>query len=177
MSRSLQDQLVQAGLATKDQTHKGGGRGKKPRKPQRSSGRGKRKDGGADSAPQQATQPSDGRPPEAAKSKRQQKREHRERLARVVKEHEQPRQKGEVPYRFTRGRHIKETWVSAAEQRALARGEAALVAADRRYALVPAASIAAIRAVDPNAVLVFIEQGEGDRDIEYGPPVPDDMMW
>ena len=176
MSRSLQDQLVDAGLASHDQGRlkRGGKKGARD-KPRRKKGA---RRGGAASA-DSATQPAKAGAASTAapKSKRQQKREHQERVANVVAEHARERAQGEVPYRFTRGRHVKETWVSREERLALASGQLALVAAGRRYALVPMDSVASIREVDPNAVLVCNDPDAGDRDVEYGPAVPDDLSW
>lgn len=171
MAQSLQDQLVQAGLATKEQA-----RGRRRGKPPRDDGRGtgqqqKRAPTRSKDAPKAGSGSADPAP-----SKRQQKRAMAERVAAVVASHGLPRARGEVPYRFTRGRRIKETWVSRSEQGALARGELALVASGGRYALIPPERVADVRAIDPHAVLVFLEAGEPDAGEEEH-PVPDDLVW
>lgn len=213
MSRSLQDQLVEAGLAQPGQAgeRKGkaqgrkaqGGKpqGRKPqgRKPQGHKPRGRKATESQRSADTDRRTP-DQRPAAAAeppasaapssqagaggaatgeagtKSKRQIKRERMEQVAQVTSAHALSRAQGEVPYRYTRGDRIKETWVSEAERKALATGEIALVAQRGRNALIPAEHVDKVRAIDPYAVLICVD-ANADDEYEYGPPVPDDLIW
>lgn len=175
MSQSLQDQLVQAGLARPGQA------GKRDRK---------RKPGGGKPATasrrQQGQREADTKPGttphaepaagKAPKSKRQLKRERIEAVTQVISAHALPRAQGEVPYRYTRGERIKETWVSEGERKALAAGQIALIAQRGRNALIPAERVDEVRAIDPHAVLICVQTG-ADDEYEYGPPVPDDLIW
>ena len=214
MSRSLQDQLVDAGLAQpgqagkreqkrkpqkkKAQEKKAQGKkppGKKARgqqvqgeKPRGRGSPGRKQDAGPDrrrpgqdSAATTEASAAGGTGGAAtgnagAKSNRQIKRERMAKVAQVTSAHALPRAQGEVPYRYTRGDRIKETWVSEAERKALAAGEIALVAQRGRNALIPAEHVNEVRAVDPHAVLICVE-ANADDEYEYGPPVPDDLIW
>ncbi|MDZ7747793.1 MAG: DUF2058 family protein [Halofilum sp. (in: g-proteobacteria)] len=101
-------------------------------------------------------------------------------LRQVVKAQRLPRADGDVPYRFTSGRRVKEITVTGAQQRQLARGEAGIVNVEGRYDVVPAAALEAIRALDPKAVVVLNTpaSAEADADDPYADhPVPDDLTW
>jgi len=187
MSQSLRDQLVQAGLASEEQAepkrNKGAAKGQKKnagrrhgraKPPRAASKRGTQPDPRTSGEPSATA--SAGEPAESKASKRQRKREAAAAVAAIVAEHGRKRATGEVPYRFSRGGQIKETWVSRDEHNALARGELALIGSQGRYALLPAEHVPAVRAVNPPAVLAVAEAG-GTSDEEYGPPVPDDLIW
>lgn len=187
MSQSLREQLVQAGLATEEQAapkrNKAAAKGHKKsagrRRGSAKTAQAKGKRGApspAQSAGERAATAPAGEAAESKASKRQRKREAAAAVAAIVAEHGRKRATGEVPYRFSRGRQIKETWVSQDEHGALARGELALIGSQGRYALLPAEHVPAVRAVNPSAVLAFAEAGS-TSDEEYGPPVPDDLIW
>lgn len=191
MANSLQDQLVAAGLAEPGQARKRGrGRkdpaaGGKPRA--KGKGKGKRgsrargRDGGRDGAadtpargegadtatPATASAPRGGRATIA-------------RLRQLVAAHRLPRKDADVPYRFTSGQRIKEITVTREQRARLARGEAAIVNVQGRYDVVPAAAVAAIRALDGGAVAMLndpAEPGDGGDDPCADRPVPDDLTW
>lgn len=179
MTRSLQEQLLEAGLATEDQQRKprGGGR-HRSRKPDN----GKRKGSGAGRSSGNASKQPSAREQQrrAERAARQRRREDASRIAEIVDAEQLERGQAEVPYRFTRGRRIKETWVTRREQGRLARGEIALVASRGRYALVPVAAVPRIREIDADAVLVLADpdnDGPPDEEAASGHPVPDDLMW
>jgi len=181
MSKSLQEQLVQAGLASTEQAERKPRQGKKRHKGHRGKSARKKHSKPGHNTGANATQ---ARAPEHAPdaagrepvSNRQRKRERAAQVEAVIAAHGLQRAQGEVPYRFARGGRIKETWVSPAERDALARGDVALIGLRGRYALLPIEHVGKVREINPAAVLVAIEPGSGDAS-EDDHPVPDDLVW
>lgn len=177
MSKSLQEQLVQAGLASTEQAERKPRQGKKRHKGHRGKSARKKHSTpgtttGTNATPAHAPDTA-GREPV---SNRQRKRERAAQVEAVIAAHGLQRAQSEVPYRFARGGRIKETWVSPAERDALARGEVALIGLRGRYALLPIEHVGKVREINPAAVLVAIEPGSGDAS-EDDHPVPDDLVW
>lgn len=192
MSNSLQDQLVQAGLADPDQARKrgrddarkGAGRGDRKGKPggkgQARGGQAKKRAGGEDPkrGPRRGGRAgADAAPPQSA-------RERTARLRQLVKANRLDRTGADIPYRFTAGRRIKEITVTADQQGRLARGETGIVNVQGHYDVVPAAIIDEVRALDDKAVVLLNAPDEragtdtGDAGDPYADrPVPDDLTW
>lgn len=193
MSSSLQEQLVQAGLADQesldrsrqDGRHRSGGKrggGKrggsgKGRQPAKKSAeeKGKR---GARPAPTQAGTTENGAP---AASRQPTAEEKADRLRQMIRANRIDRAYARVPYRFTQGARVREIAVTGTQQGRIARGELAVVSDGERNELVPAKVARRIRGIDPAAVLVLnsgddpgYEAGE-DPYADYR--VPDDLMW
>jgi uncharacterized protein YaiL (DUF2058 family) len=154
MGNSLQEQLIQAGLAESDQVRDQ----RKKKAPKKK--KGKPKGGGRAASPQKGqhkpTQ-GDGDSAEAAPPKNE--RERIARLRRVVAKHRLPRSNADTPYRFTLGQRIKEIAVTAEQQRQLARGEAGIVNVQGRFDVLPAEAVGQVRNLDPAVVVVLNNPG------------------
>ncbi|WP_070988891.1 DUF2058 domain-containing protein [Halofilum ochraceum] len=180
MSKSLEDQFKELGLANEKQVRKAR-QGKKKKKGNRKPTRSEA------AAPEPETESAKRERAEKAErdrrleSERQAERQAKETAARVrqiAQTNRVEREKGDVAYHFTYGSRIKELWLSKAQHRRLAEGEIGLVAVGDRYELVSKATAERIREIDAAAVLV-LNSGSGDSgDDPYADfPVPDDLMW
>lgn len=189
MSSSLQEQLVQAGLADEEslnRSRQGGrrhsgnrrGRGKKQgggkarrSGQQRAGDKGKR--AAAPTKTEEQTAPAPHRQPTAG--------EKADRLRQMIRANRIDRAYAGVPYRFTQGSRVREIAVTGTQQGRIARGELAVVSDGERCEIVPAKVARRVRGIDPEAVLVLNagdERGEdGDDDPYAGYRVPDDLMW
>mgnify|MGYP000736431084 CR=1 FL=1 len=180
MSSSLQEQLVQAGLAEEERSNKA-----RKRRKNRTAGRTKAREassgqpankraGAAGGAERPAPDKAGPRPERTAE-------EQADRLRQIIRANRIDRTYAGVPYRFTRGSSIREIAVTGTQQARIARGELAVVSDGERCELVPAKTARRIRGSDPQAVLVLNsghERPAGDADDPYADyPVPDDLMW
>lgn len=194
MSSSLQEQLVNAGLADEDslnrsrqgRRHRSGGkrgRGKKP------GGGGKARDSARQAASEKAHR-------EAATPKNAEKaaekaappperqptaEEKADRLRQMIRANRIDRAYAGVPYRFTQGSRVREVAVTGTQQGRIARGELAIVSDGERVEIVPAKVARRLRGIDPAAILV-LNSGDERRDAADDDPyaayrVPDDLMW
>lgn len=194
MSSSLQEQLVQAGLADKEsltrsrqggQRRAGGKRAggkkhggeRKARQPGPRSASGKGNGGAAqpktEAKPEAKTASAPERQPTAA--------EKTDRLRQIIRANRIDRAYAGVPYRFTEGARVREIAVTGTQQGRIARGELAVVSDGQRCELVPAKVARRVRGIDPGAVLV-LNSGDGRDEPAGDDPyadyrVPDDLMW
>lgn len=180
MSKSLEDQFKELGLANEKQVRKarqGKKKKKGNRKPKRSEA----------AAPEPETESAQRERAEKAErdrrleSERQAERQAKETAARVrqiAETNRVEREKGDVAYHFTYGSRIKELWLSKAQHRRLAAGEIGLVAVGDGYELVSKATAERICEIDAAAVLVLNSGSDDSGDDPYADfPVPDDLMW
>jgi len=181
MADSLQDQLKQLGLADEKQARKARQNNKKnkPRKPSRR-GQSTPDPRAAEARQARAEKAERDRQTESRHQARRRAKETAARIRQIVETNRVTREQGEVVYRFTRGRKIKEVWLSQDQHRRLADGELALVSAGQTYDLVPKATAGRIQDIDDKAVLVLNQPADeaAQGDDPYADfPVPDDLMW
>lgn len=189
MSTSLQEQLIQAGLADEESLNRSsqgrkrgadkgkGGRGKgggrKPRQSPRAPAEGGPEQPAAAAKPRREPEPAAQRPPTAEQTA--------DRLGQMIRANRIDRAYATVPYRFTQGSRIRELAVTGTQQARIARGEMGVVSDGARCELVPAKVARRIRAIDREAVLVLNtgdDRKTGDSDDPYAEyHVPDDLMW
>lgn len=180
MSKSLEDQFKELGLANEKQVRKAR-QGKKKKKGNRKPAQQQNAapDAGAEAAERERAEKAER--DRRLESERQAQRRAKETAARVrqiVETNRVEREDGDQPYRFTRGNRIKEVWLSRAQHRRLADGELALVALGDGYGLVSKTTAERIREIDPEAVLVLNTANPESGDDPYADfPVPDDLMW
>ncbi len=189
MSSSLQEQLVQAGLADEESLNRSrqGGRRRSGGK----RGGGKKQGGGkarqsgqqatgdkgtrtaAPPKPEQETAPAPQRQPTAE--------EKADRLRQIIRANRIDRAYAGVPYRFTQGSQVREIAVTGTQQGRIARGELAVVSDGERCEIVPAKVARRVRGIAPAAVLVLNSGDEHRHDAGDDPyadyRVPDDLMW
>ena len=179
MSNSLQDQLKQLGLADEKQARKAR-QDKKKRKGSKPSRRQPAApDPRAETAQRERAEKAErDRKIESKREARRRAKETAARVRQIVETNRVERGEGELVYRFTRGRKIKEVWLSKDHHRRLADGEVALVTFGEGYELVPNKTAERIREIDEKAVLV---QNTGSTESDDDPyadfPVPDDLVW
>ena len=194
MSSSLQEQLVQAGLANEESANRSrqGGRhragGKRGGGKKQGSGRKARQSGqqaAADKANHDAAPPTprEKKEEQAAPAPERQPtaEEKADRLRQMIRANRIDRAYAGVPYRFTQGSRVREIAVTGTQQGRIARGELAVVSDGERNELVPAKVARRVRGIDPAAVLVLNsanERGDDTGDDPYADyRVPDDLMW
>lgn len=178
MGNSLQDQLLKAGLVDEQRV-----------KQARSSKRKKGKQTGGKVRPGDEDRR---RTQEAAAEKARRdselNRQHREEAQRKAEANELrqlihtnriPRSDGDVAFSFLHGNSIKRLYVTADQQRKLAKGNLAVVCQDTGYELLLPDVAERVRTRDERLVVVLNKPGnDGDGDDEYSDyKVPDDLMW
>ena len=182
MAKSLQEQLLKAGLIQQKQLQKSQSEKRKQQRVQQHS-----KAGVVDDSK------------EAARLALAEKAERDRALARVQNEAQQakaiaaqirqiitmnrlPRSQGDVPYHFVDNTKIKTLYVDTATVNFLSRGQLAIVRLDGHYELVPQAAAVKIQARDAASVIVCNDRqaptaGETEDDPYAAFTVPDDLMW
>jgi uncharacterized protein YaiL (DUF2058 family) len=178
VGRSLQDQLLKAGLVTEQQA-----------KQVRSSKRKKSKQGGGKSKPvAEARKQMQSAAVEKARRDRELNRRLQEEARRKAQENELrqlihtnriPRGEGDVPYSFLDRGNVKRIYVTADQQRRLAKGRLAIVRQDTGYELVLPEIAERIRDRDSSLIVLLNRPGDDrDEDDAYADyKVPDDLIW
>ncbi len=180
MSKSLEDQFKQLGLADEKQVRKARqGKKKKKGSPKPSRREQAAPDPQAEAAQRERAEKAErDRQLELERQARRREKETAERVRQIVATNRVEREEGDVPYRFTRDGKIKEIWLSKAQHGRLAGGEIALVTFGESYELVAKSTAERIREIDAEAVLVLNTGGPDSDDDPYADfPVPDDLMW
>ena len=183
MSRSLKEQLLAAGLATKKQA-KQADHAKRQQKTQQK----KKKSGStakvmtpADMAREAAerTAERDRKLNEKREAQRK-KRELAAQIRQLIESNRLERKDAELPYRFKVSNKIEKIYVNEAMQRALARGELGIVRLANAFEVVPADTARKVSERDPGALVQLLEPST--KDVDPDDPyadfqVPDDLMW
>jgi len=181
MSKSLQDQLIAAGLVDKKRAAAIDREARKQKRQSRKQGK---------RAPQEdeaARRAREARAEKAAhdrelERKRQEKAERKALAAQVrqlVLTHRVDRRDAEIAHRFVHGGKVKQIYVNASQHRELAQGKLLVVRSAGKYDLVPPVAADKIRERDASAVIdaAAAAQGEDRQDGYEGFEVPDDLMW
>ncbi|MCG8611011.1 MAG: DUF2058 domain-containing protein [Pseudomonadales bacterium] len=91
------------------------------------------------------------------------------------------RNDGEVGYQFTDGSKIKKIYVTEAQQNALAKGQIAIARLEDLYELIPKGAAEKISQRNADAIVLLNQQDsqeEVDEDDPYADyQIPDDLMW
>lgn len=191
MSMSLRDQLLAAGLGTKQQAKKARDEEHRNRHRQQHQ-QGRPQAGGPLAAGRPAAPRVDAaklaRDQELERKKRE-KAERKERAAQVrqlVEQHALPRLETDDFYNFVHDGRIARIAVDAPRRAGLVSGALAVVRTHGQYFVVPAEALARIRERDPRAVVSHhgstpppgAPEGAADPDDAYAKfKVPDDLMW
>jgi uncharacterized protein YaiL (DUF2058 family) len=179
MANSLQDQLLNTGLASEEQLQQALDAKKRPRnkaknKPRRSPLKTVSKQPKAAKPIEPPKKPKN--PPsdlaqfykkrtkfekntreEAARKQREAKllrKENMRKIRKVVLENIQNTENAEIRYNFIVGSNIKYIHVTEAQQTALSAGELAITFLGRRRCLIPISIIDAIRAIEPSTLII-----------------------
>ncbi|MCU0977276.1 MAG: DUF2058 domain-containing protein [Steroidobacteraceae bacterium] len=180
MSDSLREQLLKAGLVSRQQAAQA--------ERQQHRQRHQPKPGGKRPATAEPPRPADAA--QAAKAARDRElnkeREARARaravaaeIKQLIDQHALPRPEGDDYYNFVAGRKIRRVAVNADLLERLGRGDIAIVRHEGRSALVPAEIAARIRERDERAVITFKAEPEpvAEDDPYKDFVVPDDLRW
>jgi uncharacterized protein YaiL (DUF2058 family) len=179
VGNSLQDQLLKAGLVSKQKA-------KQTRTQKRKK---KKQAGGSDQAAEENRRRSQQAAAEKAKRDRELNRRREEEARRRAEEnelrqlihaHRIGRRDGEVPYNFQDGDSLKRIYVTSEQQTGLAQGRLALVRQDKVYEVIPSEIAERVVVRRPEIVLVLNRPGEdeGEEGEEYAEHrIPDDLMW
>jgi len=181
MSLSLRDQLLKAGLVTEKQAQQAE---RQQARQQYQQPRSKKQPAGPTPqqiAAQKAQAEKTARDAELNRRK-QEKVERKARFAQIrqlVEQHQVPRVESDDFYNFVDGTRIRRVPVNPELRARLIRGELAIVRNEGRYAFVPAAIAADVRARVERAVIHHNQPKSDDAgDDPYKDyVVPDDLMW
>jgi uncharacterized protein len=178
MGRSLQDQLRDSGLVSKQQAKQA--RSSKRKHTKQSSGKGTTGDEARRRAQQAAAEKArrDSELNRRLQEEAKRKAEANE-LRQLIHQNRVPRGEGDVAYSFLDEGSVKRIYVTAEQQRKLAKGHLAVVRQDTGYELVLLEIAERIRLRSPHLIVLLndaAEEAEGDN--AYADfKVPDDLMW
>ncbi|MCV6626283.1 MAG: DUF2058 domain-containing protein [Cellvibrionaceae bacterium] len=179
MSKSLQDQLLGAGLIDKK---KAKAIGKEKRKQAKQTPKGHKTEDEIKQAAKQKLAEKAERD-RAMNLERQKEADAKAILAQIkqlIDTNKISRAGGEIAYSFTHGKAIKKFYVNETLQSQLSRGQIAIVAFGEGYELVPQPVAEKIAQRDESLVVVQNERSSDgpDEDDPYADyPIPDDLMW
>lgn len=179
MANSLQDQLLKAGLVSKQQAKQNRSSKKKTKKRQ----------GGVDQEAQARKRALAEQQRKKAEQDRELNRKHAEEararaqaeeLRQLIHAHRLTREGADIAFNFTDGGKLKRLYVNAEQQKGLIAGRLAVVRQDTFFELVP--KDIAERVAERNAALVLVlnkpDETKADEEDEYADyQVPDDLMW
>lgn len=182
MAGSLQDQLLQAGLADKDKARKLDKEKRKQAKVARRSGvelLDENKEAAKRTLAEQAAR--DRELNRALNSKAQRKAINAQ-IKQLIDNNKLARGRGDIGFNFTDGKKVKKLYVNALEQKQLAAGILAIVKQGDQYEMLPRPVADKIAERDPSRIIDCTEsedQGltEEEKDWYKDYEIPDDLMW
>jgi uncharacterized protein YaiL (DUF2058 family) len=177
MASSLQDQLLKSGLVNEQQLKQ---TQTKKRKQKRAGG-GRSAEAAQRSAEAQQAAADKRRRDQELNLRREEERRRKAELValwQLVHDNRISRDRGDVAYNFADGSALKRIYVSAAQQKAIAGGELALVRHENFYELVRPEVAERVEQTDPATLVVWNRPQAADADDPYADfQVPDDLMW
>ncbi|AHE97808.1 DUF2058 domain-containing protein [Thioalkalivibrio paradoxus] len=183
MAGSLKDQLLKAGIASKQQAKQAEldkRRKQKQKQGRRAPDQDERERAAAIEAARVAKREKDRQLNEQRKQEQAQRALQAE-IRQLAEQHRiDPPENADLRYHFVWKNKVRSLWVDADLRAQLSDGRLVLVAVDQAFLLVPAAIAERIRHRDPNAV-VQPDAGSADGTSGDDPyadyPVPDDLHW
>ena len=184
MAKSLQEQLLAAGLADEKKARQVRDEQRKAKKQQ------KQKKASAPSEAEERRQRAQQAQAEKAERDREINRQRqvdaerkaiRAQVRQIVQQHGVDRGNGDVAYNFVLDRKVKKIYVTAELSDQLARGRLGIVGLDDAFHLLPAVVIEKIRQRDTETPVVLAQPDNADTPDEDDPyadyQIPDDLMW
>ena len=179
MAKSFGDQLLKAGLVSRDQLNKA----KKSKHKQQ-----KQKKKQAGEVVNEASKSARRLAEEKAARDRELNRQRKETLERkavqaqirqLVEMNRLPRDDGETGYNFQDGKVIRKIFVTQAVRDKLGRGLLSIVRLDDGYEVIPSVVAEKIKLRDESCVIsgASTQAENGDEDLYADYKVPDDLMW
>lgn len=179
MGKSLRDQLLEQGLASKQKAREVSARKRKERR----TGQGAHTED----------------PEGIAAARAEAERAHREKIERdralnrareerkaavarraqlldVLNAHAQNEERAEIPFHFVLGSRVKRLYVTEGQQAALARNRSAIITFEGRHYLVDADLVERLRGIDPE-ITVFFASRDDDDPAYAEHPIPEDLIW
>lgn len=180
MAISLQEQLLKAGVASKQQAKQA--KQDKRKQAKQNKGAAQADDSAAQQAARDAARQAKQEKDRELNRQRQQEQARKAALAEVrqlLQQHAvNPPRDGETRYNFVHENKVKSLWINQALLNQLARAQLLIVFFDERYQLVPAEIAERIAERLPEAVLPRPQQDTPDEDDPYADyQIPDDLMW
>ena len=178
MSQSLQEQLLKAGLITKDKANKASkekhqNRPKGKKAPQLTESQRLARDAAARDAAR-------ARRINLERAESSRKKDLAAQVDQLIREHKLDRTGGEIAYKFTQGSVIRQIMVTQALQEKVVSGQLAIVSLDKRFELVPEQVARRIEERVAGTVVLLNPRQPHTADAEdpYADyKVPDDLMW
>lgn len=180
MAGSLQDQLLKAGVANKQQAKKATIDKRKQKKQAPKQAESERQDRLDAIEAQRKEKAERDRALNEARKAEQDKRAIDAQVKQLVERHQvRPSQKAETRYQFVDGSTVKSIWIDDSMLPTLARAQLRVVRFGDQYALVPSIVAEKIEARRPDVVIALSsDQQSSDEDDPYAEYViPDDLMW
>jgi uncharacterized protein YaiL (DUF2058 family) len=178
MSQSLQEQLLKAGLISKDRAnkvkkekHQNRQKGKKA-PPVSESRRLAREAAARDAARARAIN--------LERDERFRQKDAAGQVRQLIHENKVDRRSAEIAYKFTQGSSVRQVMVTPAQQEKVVAGQLAIVRAKERFELVPKKVAQLIEDRVPGTVVALNlgkEQSENPDDPYAEFKVPDDLVW
>jgi hypothetical protein len=108
-------------------------------------------------------------------------KEHAQRICQILKYHSLPNNDGEIAYNYTAANKVKKLYVSNQTQSALINGQLAICYFEEKTYLVTADTAEKLNSID-NHVVVLLNKRKQDVDEVADDPyaqyqIPDDLMW
>jgi uncharacterized protein YaiL (DUF2058 family) len=181
---SLQDQLLKAGLTTKQKARQANTSQRKTNKQKRSGvaiGESLQEQVKQDLTKAKQEKSAKDSALNLEKKEQLAKKEQALRIQQILEHHQIKNVKGETEYNFTFNGKIKKLFVDAVTHRALVNGRLAVCGLVDNSYLVTAETAEKIATLDPSVILVQNDKVESDA-VEADDPyadyqIPDDMMW
>lgn len=180
MAKSLQEQLLAAGLADEKKA-------KQIREEKRKAKKRRKQQQAQTSESEQARERAQQAQAEKVARDREINRQHQveaehkalqAQVRQLVEAHRLDRRDGEIPYHFVVAKTVKKILVTARLRDQLAGGRAAIVEFDGDFHVVPAETAEKIRRRDTEVPVIQHQPQVADEDDPYADfPIPDDLMW
>lgn len=180
MAGSLQDQLLKAGVANKQQAKKATIDKRKQKKQAPKQAQSEREERLATIDAQRKEKAARDRALNEARKAEQDQKAIDAQIKQLIERHQvRPSQKAETRYQFVDGSTIKSLWIDESMLPTLARAQLRVVRFGEQYALVPSVVAEKIEARRPQVVIALSsDQKSSDEDDPYAEYViPDDLMW
>jgi uncharacterized protein len=182
---SLQEQLLKAGLTTKQKARQANSAQRKTNKQKRSGvdhGVSLQEQVQQDVAKSKAEKIAKDAALNADKKQQLEKKEQHLRIKQILEHRQLGDIKGESEYNYSFNNKIKKLLVDAVTHKALVNGRLALCGWDEISYVVTAETAAKLAELDASVILVQNEKVIGDSDIDDDDPyadyqIPDDLMW
>lgn len=181
---SLQDQLLKAGLTTKQKARQANSDKRRKNKQKRSGAKveaSMQEQVKQDLAKQQAQKQEKDKALNEQKKAELAQKEHHQRVLQILIHHSLSDIDGELEYNYTFGSTIKKLYVTQAIQDALVNGRLALCGLDEKTYVVTAETAEKLATIDENVVLLKNDRKldeQVDEDDPYADfQIPDDLMW